>query len=159
MSTFPLLLPTRQRCLAHAAAACVLASAFASQSEARPLYKKIFEQEYPKVVKVSGKVTCNLCHPGKAKKKRNHYGVAFAKELGKADGDKQPGPTGKTQKEVKDKDKIKKALKAIESGSCAAGKWKDRLAAGKYPCLGSRDPKKGRRESFIERLVNRPAVE
>lgn len=101
----------------------------AHRAEARPKYKGAFEKLYPEVGKKGGrdgKVTCNVCHFGDDKKKRNHYGEALAKEL------KKPNePDAKT---------IEEALKAIEDGECRSGNWKKRLDHGVTPCVcGSRD--------------------
>lgn len=112
---------------------------FATRTEARPKYKSAFEATYPEVVKNIKKVNCNLCHFGDDKKKRNHYGEALAKEL------KKPN--------VMDDKTIKEALKAIESGDCKSGKWKERLEKGEAPCVcGNRDHNPN---SYIARQLDR----
>lgn len=96
-----------------------------SRGEARPKYKTVFERTYPRFVEGQRKITCNLCHAGDDKKKRNHYGEALAKELKKNETDEKT---------------IEKALKAIEDGSCKTGKWKPRLENAEPPCTcGNRD--------------------
>ena len=96
-----------------------------NQAQARPKYRSVFKITYPNVVRSNKKITCAVCHVvmGKKvnKKKRNNYGMALRKALGK--------------KNVKKSDVIKKALKSIESGkSAVAGKtFGDLLKAGKLP--------------------------
>ncbi len=85
------------------------------------------------------KVSCTVCHDSESKKKRNHYGEALRKELG---GTK-----------VEDNEKIKKALKVIESGDCKTGKWKERLEAGKAPCEDKAEDREP--ESYISRQLHR----
>ena len=95
-----------------------------NQAQARPKYRSVFKAAYPKVAS-NNKVTCAVCHVAMGKKinkkKRNNYGIALAKALGK--------------KNVKKTDAIKKALKKVESGkSAVAGKtFGDLLKAGKLP--------------------------
>lgn len=91
---------------------------------ARPGYKKPFEAAYPDLVKKHGKdgksLSCAVCHPVKDKKKRNDYGVALTKALGK--------------KNEKDKDKIKEALKKAEKEKNKAGKtFGELIKAGELP--------------------------
>ena len=91
----------RSLCLAGSLA-LVLVLASARQCDARLLYKKGFETLYKEKLK-DGRITCAVCHPsGEEKTKRdlNRYGQALANELG--------------EKDVKDMDKILRALKAIE---------------------------------------------
>ncbi len=110
-----------------------------ARTEARPKYKSVFEATYPEVAKKIKKVNCNLCHFGDDKKKRNHYGEALAKEL------KKPN--------VMDEKTVKEALKAIESGDCKSGKWKERLENGEAPCVcGNRDHNPN---SYIARQLDR----
>lgn len=88
----------------------------AGSASARPAYKSEFEKLYPKFKEAGNKVTCGLCHPGKNKKDRNHYGEALAKAL------KEPN--------IKDKKTITEALKEIEDGNCPEPpktKWKTLL--------------------------------
>lgn len=93
-------------------------------ASARPQYKKPFEAAYPDLVKKHGKdgksLSCAVCHPVKDKKKRNDYGVALTKALGK--------------KNEKDKDKIKEALKKAEKEKNKAGKtYGELIKAGELP--------------------------
>lgn len=95
-----------------------------NQAQARPKYRSVFKTAYPKVAS-NNKVTCAACHVVKGKKvnkkKRNNYGMALQKALGK--------------KNVKKTDVIKKALKKAESAkSGVPGKtFGDLLGAGKLP--------------------------
>ena len=105
-----------------------LVASTAHRVEARAQYKSAFQKMYPKVGKDEGKrINCLVCHSdGDSKRRLNHYGDALAKEL--------------AEKNVKDQEKIKEALKAIEDGECKSGKWKERLDNGLAPCVcGSRD--------------------
>jgi len=90
---------------------------------ARPQYKKPFEAAYPELAKkhgTNGKLSCAVCHPVKDKKKRNDYGVALTKALGK--------------KSEKDAAKIKAALKKVESEKNADGKtYGELIKAGELP--------------------------
>ena len=110
------------------------------RGDARPNYKKAFDDTYPDVIKKEKKTNCLVCHASdEDKKKRNHYGEALRKEL------KEPM--------VKDEKKIKDALKAIEDGECKSGKWKERLDEGKTPCIcGNRDHESS---SYIARQLAR----
>lgn len=91
-----------------AIAGAVLFSLFVAagnNATARPNYLKVMNTAYPDLVKKhgkDGKLTCAVCHPSteKSKKKRNDYGVALTKVLGK--------------KNETDKDKIKEALTKAE---------------------------------------------
>ncbi len=67
---------------------------------ARPLYKTVFEDLYRKRLPEKTKVTCSICHPVKSKKKKSKYGKELEKELG--------------EKNVKDRERIREALKNIE---------------------------------------------
>ena len=68
---------------------------------ARPLYKKVFEELYRKRLPEKTKVSCAICHPEKSKKKKSKYGQALEEELG--------------EKNVKDREKIREAMKKIEN--------------------------------------------
>ncbi|MBI1312372.1 hypothetical protein GC176_13865 [bacterium] len=68
--------------------------------EARPLYKSVWEEMYRERLPDRTKVSCSLCHPENSKGKKNKYGRALEKELG--------------EKNVKDRDRVRKALKKIE---------------------------------------------
>ena len=69
--------------------------------QARPLYKSVYEDLF-KVETKGGALTCARCHPGSDKKELNTYGKKLEEELG--------------EKNVKDKEKIREALKKIGSG-------------------------------------------
>lgn len=109
------------------AGACLFALLIATSSEvsARPTYKAAFEKAYPELAKKHGKnnkLTCAVCHPAseKSKKKRNDYGVAMTKALGK--------------KNEKDKDKLKEALKKVAEMKNKDGKtYGELIKAGKLP--------------------------
>ena len=110
------------------------------RGEARPNYKRAFDKLYVDNAK-NNKTTCNVCHLSGTddKKRRNHYGVALAKELGKP--------------RVNDDEKIIEALKAIEDGECRSGKWKLRLEKNLAPCVcGRGDHEPG---SYIARQLDR----
>ena len=69
----------------------VLASLSGRQATARPPYNVEFKQKYlgedTKMAKALGKdSSCNVCHVGMNKKKRNDYGAAFQKLLKKKGG-------------------------------------------------------------------------
>lgn len=100
----------------------VLAGLFAVGSDsavARPKYKGVFEKTYEKVAK-DNKVTCNACHDGDDKKKRNNYGEALGKNTGKNEMDEA---------------KIKEALTKTESEKSAIKDktFGDLLKDGKLP--------------------------
>ena len=105
--------------------ACLLAMlVVAPSAEARPKYKSEFQKLYPDLVKKLGKtkVGCNVCHPKteKSKKKRNDYGVALTKILGK--------------KNETDVAKIKMALeKVAKEKNKASEVFGDKIKAGKLP--------------------------
>lgn len=76
------------------------------EAAARTQYQKQMGKLYPELLKKHGtgkegakKFSCKACHPGKTKKKRNDYGVALSKALGK--------------KNEKDEDKIKEAFEKV----------------------------------------------
>lgn len=111
-----------------AIAGAVLFSLFVTVSKnatARPNYLKAFNAAYPDLVKKhgkNGKLTCAVCHPKteKSKKKRNDYGAALTKSLGK--------------KNETDKDKIKEALTKAEKESNKAKKtYGELIKAGDLP--------------------------
>lgn len=90
------------------------------KAEARPQFKKAIAAAYPDNAAVK-KAGCGACHPVKDKKKRNDYGVALGKALGK--------------KNEKDAAKVKAALTKAEAGKSATeGKtFGDLLKAGQLP--------------------------
>lgn len=91
-----------RRLIACAVAALLIGSVLYNGADARPQYKTAFEKKYPKV-KAANKITCDVCHVKgeKDKKKRNDYGTALAKAVGKneKDKDKIDDALGKTEKE------------------------------------------------------------
>ena len=103
------------------------------RAEARPLYLlKAFQPAYPELkdqVKEM-KVKCDICHYGKEKKDRNNYGAALHEAM------------GKDQKDVKDVEKLKEALKkAEEKASAVEGKTFGQLIHdGKLPATGFTPP-------------------
>ena len=81
----------------------VIAFVFASESQARLQYRTVFKKVYSKHSKAC-KASCLICHVKKKNKKPdnkrlNDYGKKLKKELG--------------EKNVKDKEKVKDALKKI----------------------------------------------
>ena len=121
---------------------CSLAALFfiSSQrpSDARPLYKKCWEEVYKDKIKENGwKITCTVCHPGDTKKKLNHYGIAIAKELG--------------ERNVMDVAKIIAAIKAVELNKCKSGEWGERLDKGMPPC----ECREYSTDSYIARQLHR----
>jgi len=78
----------------------VLSTLFSSSAvNARPIYKSVFTELYsPGLPRV--KMTCAVCHPGKQKRELTRYGKALAEALGR--------------KNVKDRERIRRAMKAIE---------------------------------------------
>ena len=106
-------------------AGCVagLVIGFGARVEARPNYKGAFEKKYEEVVKKEGKdgkLTCAVCHEGDDKKKRNNYGEALAKNIGKME---------------KDEAKIKEAFEKTEKEKSAVKDktFGDLLKEGKLP--------------------------
>ena len=91
-----------RKMIACAVAALLVGSVLYSGADARPQYKSEFEKKYPKV-KAANKITCDACHVTgeKDKKKRNDYGTALAKAIGKNEKDKGKidEALGKTEKE------------------------------------------------------------
>lgn len=91
---------------------------------ARPKYASTMTKQYPDLAKKhgkNGKLSCAVCHPVSSKKKRNNYGVAVGKNLGK--------------KNQTDEEKIKEALvKAEKEKSHVEGKtFGDLIEAGELP--------------------------
>lgn len=116
-------LKTLGRVIVASAAVFSLLLIGGEDANARPQYKKPFEKAYPDLVKkhgTNGKLSCAVCHPVKDKKKRNDYGVALTKALGK--------------KSEKDADKIKAALKKAEAEKNKDGKtYGELIKAGELP--------------------------
>ena len=115
--------PTLFTVLAMLAGAIVFSSS--ETVDARPKYRTVFQKTYPKVAE-NNKITCFVCHGKKAdgkmdKEKRNNYGMALKKALGKEN--------------VKDEDAIKTGLKKIEKEKSAEDDktFGDLLEAGKLP--------------------------
>ena len=88
---------------------------------ARPQYAVVFSKTYS-VQHNGGKVSCRVCHPSRSKKVRNHYAVAFSKEL--------------ENKNERDEDVIVRGLRKIEDGRCGPQfkTWGELLKAGYVPC-------------------------
>lgn len=99
------------------------------EASARTQYQKAMGKLYPDLLKKHGtgaegkkKLSCKTCHPGKTKKKRNDYGVALGKAIGK--------------KNEKDEDKIKKAFETIakeKSGKDKEKTFGELIKDGKLP--------------------------
>jgi hypothetical protein len=109
-------------CVVAALAAVTFGAAGPRSAEARMQYFQAFEKKYDKVQGVAD-TKCAICHGGDKgvnKKQISDYG----KELGTALGGKN----------VKDPDKIKSALEAIEKKDAGDGKtFGDILKDGKLP--------------------------
>jgi hypothetical protein len=70
------------------AGACLFAivALTGDSASARPKYASVLSKAYPDLTKKHGKnnkLACAVCHPSKSKKKRNNYGVAVGKNVGK----------------------------------------------------------------------------
>jgi hypothetical protein len=88
-----------------------------SDAHARKQYRDAMNKAYPELTKKHGtgkegkkNLSCKVCHPGKTKKKRNDYGAALGKALGK--------------KNEKDEDKLKKAFEKIAKEKSSKDKEK-----------------------------------
>lgn len=97
----------------------------APEASARSQYEKAMRKIYPDLLKKHGKAPdqkkfdCKVCHPGKTKKKRNDYGVALSKAIGKKnekDEDKIKEAFEKVAKEKSTKDKSKTYGELIKDG-------------------------------------------
>jgi hypothetical protein len=90
-------------------------------AQARPDYLKGFNAEYPALKDQAESTKCGICHFGEKKSNRNDYGKAMGEALG--------------EKNSKDAEKIKAALKKAEAGKSATeGKtFGDLLKDGKLP--------------------------
>lgn len=104
---------------------------------ARPHYRTMIENVYPRTS--SRKVDCNLCHQGSDKTSRNHYSAALEKALG--------------ERNVKDDERLREAIRAIEGTDCGSGPWGARLKAGLQPCEHRHA---GHGLSVVERWLARP---
>ncbi|MBT4865943.1 MAG: hypothetical protein HON53_12625 [Planctomycetaceae bacterium] len=107
-----------------AAIVAVMFVATPKQAEARPPFVGVFAKQYPALKDLVKKSKCAVCHPkadNKKKKKRNDYGMALGKAIGKAN--------------EKDKAKVTAALVKIEKEkSGAKGKtFGDLIKEGKLP--------------------------
>jgi hypothetical protein len=108
-------------------AAAVVAIMFAAgprQAEARPTFPGVLVKQYPALKDLVKKTKCAVCHPtvdNKKKKKRNNYGKALAKAIGKAN--------------QKDKAKVAAAMTKIEKEKSATKDmtFGDLIKAGKLP--------------------------
>ena len=112
------------------AGACLFAivALTGDSASARPKYQQVLSKQYPELTKKhgkNGKLSCAVCHPSKSKKKRNNYGVAMGKNVGK--------------KNQSDLEKIKEAIvKAEKEKSATEGKsFGDLIKAGELP--GTKD--------------------
>jgi hypothetical protein len=112
------------------AGACLFAivAMTGDSASARPKYQQVLSKNYPELTKKhgkNGKLSCAVCHPSKSKKKRNNYGVAMGKNVGK--------------KNQSDLEKIKEAIvKAEKEKSKTEGKtFGDLIKAGELP--GTKD--------------------
>ena len=112
------------------AGACLFAivALTGNSASARPKYQQVMSKAYPELTKKHGKndkLSCAVCHPSKSKKKRNNYGVAVGKNVGK--------------KNQSDLELIKKAIvKAEKEKSKTEGKtFGDLIKAGDLP--GTKD--------------------
>ncbi|MCP4787856.1 MAG: hypothetical protein GY903_02240 [Fuerstiella sp.] len=70
------------------AGACLFAivALTGDSASARPKYNSVMSKLYPELTKKHGKkdkLSCAVCHPSKSKKKKNNYGVAMGKNVGK----------------------------------------------------------------------------
>lgn len=102
-----------------AAAAGVLFSVDAQPVQAQKQYLDAFMAKYPEVSEQAMEQKCNVCH-GKQKKQRSEYAKALENALG--------------EKKVKDEEKIKAALEAVESQEYADGKtYGELLKSGQLP--------------------------
>ncbi len=106
-----------------AAVALAVIAIDAPQAEARPKYLAVFSDEYSSLKAEIDKSKCAVCHPtsdNRKKTKRNDYGTALEKALG--------------EKNVSEMDKIKSALKKIESEKSESGTtFGDLIKSGKLP--------------------------
>jgi len=112
------------------AGACLFAivALTGDSASARPKYQVEMSKAYPDLTKKhgkNGKLSCAVCHPSKSKKKRNNYGAAVGKNIGK--------------KNQTDLEKIKEAItKAEKEKSATEGKtFGDLIKAGELP--GTKD--------------------
>lgn len=118
---------TRRISIGIVAGCLAVALTFAAsprQAHARPKYKDVFGKTYPGLATALNKVKCAACHPtnnNRKKQKRNDYGMALGKALGKTN--------------VKEADAIEKAMKTAEGQkSSTAGKtFGDLIKAGMLP--------------------------
>ena len=99
---------------------------FETSADARPKYKATVDKmkEFKKVEEQVKKVKCGVCHPSDDKKKRNDFGQALQKQLGKI---KKTGES--------DTKKIEAALtKTLKEKSSVEGKtFADLINEGKLP--------------------------
>lgn len=104
------------------AAAFGLMLSSARVADARPEYKKGFDEKYKEYYeKASTKTACEFCHPKGDKKKRIEYGMSFGETLGAT--------------KVKDMKKIEEALGKIEEMASPVKdkKFIDLIKEGKNP--------------------------
>ena len=91
---------SRRICVFVAVISLSLLAPASDSVSARPLYKSVWDEMYRERLPDRTKATCSICHPAKSKEDKNEYGKALAKELG--------------GKNVKDRERIREALKKIE---------------------------------------------
>ncbi|MFK7820344.1 MAG: hypothetical protein AB8G99_16605 [Planctomycetaceae bacterium] len=115
--------------LSLSAALMVVGMMDTPEANARTQYQKQMGKIYPDLLKKHGtgkegakKFSCKVCHPGKTKKKRNDFGVALTKAMGK--------------KNQKDEAKIKEAFEKVakeKSGKDKAKTYGELIKDGKLP--------------------------
>ena len=96
----------------------------APSAGAYPAFRTEFDKRYmvegtPLYTAFEGKANCNVCHVGMDKKKRNDYGKALDKLLSKED--------------IKDPEKIQKALEKVESEKVGETTFGALIKEGKLP--------------------------
>ena len=120
------LLKTRFCLLTCFAVAGLVVVGSINRADARTQYKKAFEKKYPDLVKKhgkKGKLTCNVCHEGKSKKKHNVYGETLKTMISKKEKD-----TKKIDEALTKGEKEKSAIKdktfgdVIKDGKLPASK-------------------------------------
>lgn len=94
---------------------CLLAL-WPSSAQSRPPYNAAFSEQYlqagsPMAKALGDAKSCNVCHVGADRKKRNEFGTAFGKEL-KKNANKPDAIQSALQKVVKQKSKAKDAKSA-----------------------------------------------
>ncbi len=112
-------------CLSMLALVTVAAVAMNPPSaDAFPAFKIGFDKKYMNEgtalhTALEGKTNCNICHVGTDKKQRNDYGKAVDKLL--------------TREDIKDLEKIQKALEKVEAEKSGATTFGALIKEGKLP--------------------------